>query len=282
MKSKTTNLLLLLLLSLVCAISLAGSLEDARSRQRMFVAAAIKVETFPNSQTGTGFLTKAEGYGNRLVFTTARHLIEGATDLKLSILFSDSSHTLTAPVTLRVPLYKDNAKLYYEPPGGIDAVLIPIDQIALGKARMKAGVALPVFISLPYRFYANMDSLFAGQSVLFPGYPLGITLDGGKPLLRKGSIAGIDRETKTIYLDADALGGSSGSPVFVDLTSQANVEFFRSSRQLLVGMITGYMAEKRQMAEAPEEDEILHGGIAIVVPAETIREWADSCLANQR
>jgi hypothetical protein len=256
-------------------------LEDARSYQRMFIAAAIKVEAYPSTNTGTGFLTKAERYGDRLVFTTAKHLIEGATELKLTVLFCDSSHTWSAPVTLNVPLYNDSLKLYYEPPG-IDAVLIPIERSAITRARMEALVDFTVFISIPYRFYASMDSLFAGQPVLFPGYPLRITVNGSKPLLRKGCIAGIDKPTETIYLDADALGGSSGSPVFIDLSSQINVEFFQSSKQLLVGMITGYMAEKRDFADMRKENEILHAGIALVVPAETIAKWADSLMVEQR
>lgn len=277
--SNTTFLSLLLFLS---AISQAGSLEDARTYERIYVGSAIKVEALPTSRTGTGFLTRIGHDDEKLVFTTAKHLIEGASELKLTVLFFDTLHASSAPVTLHVPLYEDSVKLYCQPPGEIDAVLIYIPRIEITRARLRAGVRFTKFTSMPYRFYSQMDSLFAGQPVLFPGYPLRLTVEGSKPLLRRGSIAGIDRTTKNIYLDAIASRGSSGSPVFVDLSSQANVEFFASSKQLLVGMITGFIAEKQGFAETKQQVKHLQAGIAIVLPAETIREWMDSCLANQR
>ena len=145
---------------------------------------------------------------------------------------------------------------------------------------------LHLLSSLPLYFYADMKNLFAGQTVSFSGYPLNLSVNRSKPLLRRGSIAGIDTVEDVIYLDADAFGGSSGSPVFIDLSSQANLEFLGTYKQMLVGMISRYESFKKQLLNLQtgqiEMIQTENSGIAVVVPAETIRRHAESFLAKRR
>jgi hypothetical protein len=116
--------------------------------------------------------------------------------------------------------------------------------------------------------------------VVFTGYPLDIMVNGNQPLLRRGTIAGVDTVKNRIYLDADAFGGSSGSPVFINFDSPLHHEFQKTYGQIFIGMIAGYVPFQKWLVDRetgrPEMRQTENSGIAVVVPAETIKLFADS------
>jgi hypothetical protein len=263
---------------------LAGSLEDARLFERIYLAAAIRVEAVPKKMIGTGFFTKFRKDPNKVMFTTNKHLVEGATELQLTVPIIDSTNSIIRTVTFNVPLVKDTVKQYYIPRDGIDLALMIISKESIKEVGQQESLKVTYFSSLPFSFYANIKNLFAGQPILFTGYPLSLNVNKTKPLLRKGCIAGIDTMRNIIYLDADAFGGSSGSPVFIDFSSQSNLEFYQSYHQMLVGIICGYEPFEKQLFDLQtgriEMIQTENSGIARVVPAETIRKMADSLLVK--
>lgn len=275
---------LLLLFSFLPSTLHAGALEEARKSEKIYLSVAVRVETLPTRKIGSGFLSKIEGQDTKVMFTTNKHLVDGANELQLTVPTKDASNAITGTLTFKVPFSKDSLNQNYIPEGNLDLALIIIDKALMTAPGRESGSVH--FSSLPYRFYADMKNLFAGQTVLFSGYPLGLSVNRSKPLLRKGSIAGIDTVEGVIYLDADAFGGSSGSPVFIDLSSQANLEFWPTYEQMLVGMISRYEPFKKQLLNLQtgqiEMIQTENSGIAVVIPADTIRRHAESFLAKKR
>ena len=281
---KNLKVIILLLFSFLPSILEAGVLDDARRFERIYLRTAIKVHAKPTDVLGTGLFTKFEQEPSKLIFTTNKHTIDGAKELELTVPITDTADVIIKTLTINVPLYKDTLRQYYIPKEGFDIVLIVIEKEALRKADFSSDVIR--FASLPYSWYIDAHNLFVGQSVVFTGYPLGLTVNRTQPLLRKGTIAGIDTTRNIIFLDADAFGGSSGSPVFIDYSTQANIEFYKIYKQMLVGIISGYLPfKKKQINNQTGKIEMVqteNSGIAVVVPAETIRKIADRFLAEYK
>lgn len=280
---KKLSSIILLLIFCYPAILYAQSLLDAtRDNQKVFLPIAIKIEKIPSSKIGTGFFARHELDRTKLIFTTNRHIVEDAEELKLTVPIKDSLDVIIKTITINVPLLKNSVKQYYIPDYDLDLALIIIDKSSLAKADPKSDFLL--FSSLPFSAFTNTVHLFTGQEVIYTGYPLGLTVNGTQPLLRKGVIAGIDTLKNIIYLDADAFGGSSGSPVFIDLNSQANKEFIKLYRQWLVGIISSYVPSYKYLVnketQKVEMVQTENSGIAVVVPAETIRKIAERFLSG--
>lgn len=254
----------------------AGDLDYARFYQRLYLSGAIMFKSLPGSSVGTGFLTKFDSDPNRFIFTTNKHVVENAVELELTIPIVDSNLTIVGTVQLNVPLFKDTAKQYYIPGENLDIALLILQKSILSRLSNVG------FASLRASLYTQTNNLFVGQPIVFSGYTLGLTVNEKQPLLRKGSIAGIDTLKNIIYLDADAYGGSSGSPVFIDFSSNANIEFYNKYNQLLIGIISGYKPFTKQLVNLDtkkvEMIQTENSGIAIVVPAEKIKSFADSLL----
>jgi len=281
---KQLRITLLLLFSFLPSTLHAGALEEARKSEKIYLSVAVRVETLPTRKIGSGFLSKIEGDDTKVMFTTNKHLVDGANELQLTVPTKDASNAITGTLTFKVPFSKDSLNQNYIPEGNLDLALIIIDKARMTAPGRESGSVH--FSSLPYRLYADMKNLFAGQTVSFSGYPLDLSVNRSKPLLRNGSIAGIDTVEGVIYLDADAFGGSSGSPLFIDLSSQANLEFLGTYKQMLVGMISRYVPFKKQLLNLQtgqiEMIQTENSGIAVVIPADTIRRHAESFLAKRR
>jgi len=259
----------------------AGVLDDARVFEKVYLSSAIKIEKLPKHTIGAGFFTKIKEDRTKLVFTTNKHMVEEAEELIFTVPIKDSLDMIIKTITLNVPLLKDTIKQYYIPDESLDIAFLIVDKKTLSEALTESDLRL--FSSLPYSSYASVKNLYAGQSVLFTGYPLGLTVNRSLPLLRKGIIAGIDSLEKVIYLDADAFQGSSGSPVFIDFSTQENIEFWKTNKQMLVGIIAGYKPLVKRLYNDQGEVEMIqteNSGIAVVVPAEIIRKMAERFLSG--
>lgn len=244
-----------------------------------YISLAILLKSFPDSSVGTGFLTKIPSDPEKLVLTTTKHILKDTRELELQVPILDSSDVIIETCKVRVPL--DTVTKYFTPETNLDISLLIVD-----KQMLRGSHDVSWFSSASYSLYTEMKNLTAGQSVLFAGYPLDLAVNQTQALLRRGTIAGIDTIKSLIYLDADAFGGSSGSPVFINYDSPVHFEFLQKYNQILVGMIVGYIPfVKRLYNLETKQIEMIqteNSGIAIVVPAEKIKAFADSLLNKQR
>jgi hypothetical protein len=232
--------------------------ESAIREMRVHSTAAVKITTMPTAKVGTGFIVSYEQPSHAEVLVSNEHVFRGADSLLLSIQLRDSSGTVTDTTCVTVQLYTSTGdSLFAVAPDHSDvaATLLPAIP-SKGKGLVYTGIAVTGLCSI--------DRVYQGESVLYFGFPLGKAVNGIGALLRTGTVAGVDTRTGHILLDAQAFGGSSGSPVFIDPR-----QVLRNSA-VCVGMISEYIPfEKRFKNMETDRVEMVqneNSGLAVVVP----------------
>jgi len=105
-------------------------------------------------------------------------------------------------------------------------------------------VLLPQYGNYNFKYigedFIGDDTLISeGTEIYFLGYPIGLTgYELTTPIIKRGIIAGIKNKTD-FYLDANAYGGNSGSPVLVE-SNQVN----KGNGHKLIGIISSGYGEK--------------------------------------
>ena len=102
-----------------------------------------------------------------------------------------------------------------------------------------------------------LENVYISNDIYISGYPtsLGIEtskqFDNTKPLLRKGIVANIYKETKTIILDCPVYGGNSGGPVIQVVEDSNNVKKFK-----VIGVVSQFIPFVQKWKN--ERDRIIH------------------------
>jgi hypothetical protein len=127
-----------------------------------------------------------------------------------------------------------------------------------GKANQKLRGVLKVNIK------AYKDVLI-GNDALLSGYPSSLTssaqLDPLQPLLRRGLIAGVNEQNKTIIVDAPSYRGNSGGPVF----EMEQVDLFINFK--VIGVVSQFVA----LTEGGEDVGIrFNTGYSVITPLDGI------------
>jgi hypothetical protein len=118
-------------------------------------------------------------------------------------------------------------------------------------------------------YFVKTHDLLPGLPVIFSGYPANLSVGDKAPLTRRGSIAGVDLATNTILLDAMAVGGFSGSPVFLDKTQ----ELCKGIPGVFVGLVYAKTEMNRGLMLSDSTTSLVlpeNIGIARVVPADVL------------
>lgn len=142
---------------------------------------------------------------------------------------------------------------------------------------------------IPYDLLADFDEpeLSIAENVYFVGYPAGrFDTSNNLPLMRIGMIAShpkFDFNGKPQFvIDAQVFPGSSGSPVYIDLT----YEYFRNGRIVvgerklkLLGIVAQTMIRNNELQAVPSStnyvtQEVM--GLGIVFKSTAIKELVDS------
>lgn len=260
-------------LELISCHSNAGTLDNVISVSKVLLASAVQVKTVPPGQYATGVLVKIPADEARVFFVSNKHVFEAAKKLKLMVPSVDKSQNTIGTMELDIELFdnKNNPRFYLPSNAGVDIAIIPIRRDAFGVSHQA------YFTSLTVDMFADDTVVFAGQPVCFCGYPLELTVNRSTSLLRTGTIAGVDTLKHLILLNADAFGGSSGSPVFIDLFASINGDYIRKHGvlKLFVGIIQGYVQVRSPLARTGSDNQVLtqseNSGIAVVVPASQLR-----------
>jgi hypothetical protein len=120
-----------------------------------------------------------------------------------------------------------------------------------------------------------------GNDALMYGYPSSLTsnmfggqLDPLEPLLRRGLIAGINEQKKTIIVDAPAYRGNSGGPVF-EIEQENFNTFFKVIGVVSEFKVIGVVSEFVPLAEGGEDIGIkFNSGYSVIAPLDGILELA--------
>lgn len=266
-------LAVMMLLQFQTEKSHSSNLDNLLTIDRVFKATAIRVYAQNRSVVGTGFLSKLQQTDSMLVFISNKHIFAKDSTLELIIPIYDSTTRIIDTFDIMVPIFKNGNKLYLTPSDSLDIAATLISKKFGGKN-------VGNFASLPTEFYAEFETLYAGLNVKFYGFPLGMTVNRWNPLVRSGIIAGTDSSSRTIYLDAQAFGGSSGSPVFVDIMASWSTEYAKKyPSKYLIGIISGYKPFIKQLINTQtnrvEMVQTENSGLAIVMPASEFQDLAD-------
>lgn len=120
-------------------------------------------------------------------------------------------------------------------------------------------------------FLVSMDEVNPGDDAFMFGYPQSLKVgtfdyDYERPLLRKGIVAGIDKNLQTIIVDCPSYQGNSGGPVF---------EFgFRHEKISLIGIVSrSVLLVERMTNQYYQYDNInvTNSGYTVVIPMQIVK-----------
>jgi hypothetical protein len=116
------------------------------------------------------------------------------------------------------------------------------------------------------------DDVLIGNDVLLFGYPtsLGIRgspqLDSRKPLLRKGIVAGLKPDSKSIILDCPVYYGNSGGPVV-----EVDRNFLKSTFEV-IGVVSQFVPFDENLINHTSLPSLSNSGYSIVTPMDYVLE----------
>lgn len=120
----------------------------------------------------------------------------------------------------------------------------------------------------------TLSSIEAGSTVFLIGYPTSLGMiqneyyDFRKPLLRKGSIAGLDTKKGTFVIDCPSYPGNSGGPV---------VERCQDGKFRMIGFVSRYIPFETKWysnRERVHNTEISNSGYTVCVAMDAVLELA--------
>lgn len=91
-------------------------------------------------------------------------------------------------------------------------------------------------------FQCSMNDVDVGAEVYMFGYPISLTgqiaeiFDPSEPLLRKGTVAGVNLKRRTIIIDCPSYFGNSGGPVI-----QVDRPDIMTTRYRIIGLVSGFI-----------------------------------------
>ena len=192
----------------------------------------VLVENVTDKELGTGFLVQKkidEKHVKHLLFSN-KHVFWGKKDKNnslaekdLIITFhkteADGSYKLGTTHKISLHLKRGQEGYYEHPESLIDVACINISSVYRILPVGMRSINLKEFIDFSF------DSIYAGQKVVFIGYPKGFFDNiNFLPVMRSGFIASIPavdfQNRKQLLIDAHVFPGSSGSPVFYETSGK--------------------------------------------------------------
>lgn len=233
---------------------------------------------------GTGFFVADVAIGKFLV--SNKHVFVNKDSIALRIY---SGREFESPIQI-LPLKdnKGNNLWIGHPDPNVDIAVLKINPI---EHFIDEGNSKNLLISgnvIPLSRLANDSLIHEGDDVYILGYPLGLrTSLNSIPLWRKGIIAlkptsdfllvgGENNIGKNIYIiDTHSLGGSSGSPIFLNKVQQkySSEYFITEYSGFLVGIVSGHLTDLLPVQRFQDSLYVeANSGLAIVHPAYQIKE----------
>jgi hypothetical protein len=161
-------------------------------------------------------------------------------------------------VAKRVPASGDTSKSMLEGLPGVTAVEVA-----------KSGI-----LGVATDAVTKYDDVLVGNDVLLFGYPtsLGIRgsgqLDPLRPLLRKGIIAGLKPDSKSIIIDCPVYYGNSGGPV-VEIDRRVFKTTFK-----VIGVVDQFVPFDQNLINRTLQPNFANSGYSVVTPMDYVLELA--------
>lgn len=214
---------------------------------------------------GTGFLLR---YADKIFIVTSKHVVtRGKSEFYVGLNPEVVLDTVKGADPEKAdsggssePRIIPSEKMYFTDPD-YDIAFVHITEYA----------SLLDITAIPESVIGDDSMIVAGREVFFLGYPRGMAGYNAKvPLVRGGIIAGDFRHK--IILDGNFFGGSSGSPVFLNIDRQNNV---------LSWYLIGIVAEMRTAPTRTDATMEENMGIGIAIKISYIRSAIENWLSEQ-
>lgn len=171
-----------------------------------------------------------------------------------------SDDQLTSTIEFNIKALQDANRIHIIPEHDIVAVHIGhLDTknetwfLPEGETTLIAGSAQVTMVTNDENHLLRFSDLIIGGDVFVYGYPktLGLPADYNQPLVRKGVLAGVYKQSKEVIIDCRTYGGNSGGPVFQVVNNELR----------LIGIIHGAMLDTKTNAGSD---------YSVIIPVELI------------
>ena len=259
------------------------------SIQEQLLYTTLRIECFDDNKRlesiGTGFLlSRPVGVNDeyKMYLVSNKHVLVGPDIIQLTFtLMKDGNPELGN--TAKIPITNVRANVVQHPDPNVDVAVLE---------------CTGVFLLIQNRLYVkavryemlsdfNEPELNVAENVLFVGYPNNrYDVVNNLPLIRQGLIAShpkYDFNGQPVFIiDAQVFPGSSGSPVYIDLTveNMKNGVISVGEKKLkLLGIVSRTMIRQNKLISIPVgtaygAEEVI--GLGIVFKATVIKELIDS------
>ena len=237
-------------------------------------------------QVGTGFFVQKwiseDKY--KMILVSNKHILEKTDTISITINKKENNQILFGN-TQNIPISQIGKSIHTHPNSEIDIAALDFTGLF---TQIYPNKLVNNFI--PYDMLAdfNEDELGVGNSIYFIGYPDGrYDTTNNLPLIRTGIIASHPKFNfnglPQSVIDAQVFPGSSGSPVFIDLTFEGlkNNHIDLTQKQVkLLGIVSRTMVKDNKLKAVSFDEqnyvseEII--GLGIVFKSTLIKELIDS------
>jgi len=249
-----------------------------------------RFDTHGNLQSiGTGFLLSCQvnEATYKIYLISNKHVLAGAASIAITFTKAKNGNADVGNV-IRLPITNVASNVVGHPDPDVDiAILACTNLFNLLPDQL-------YFKAVSYDMLATFTEpeLSVAENVYFVGYPNNrYDITNNLPLIRTGLIAShpkYDFNGKPVFIiDAQVFPGSSGSPVYIDLTYEniKNGQIVVGKRDIkLLGIVSATMVRNNRLQAIPTgtnyvTQEVL--GLGIVFKATAIKTVIDSMLANE-
>ncbi len=258
------------------------------SIQEQLLFTTLRIECFDSSNRlysiGTGFLLQrpVDKDKCKIYLVTNKHVLKDAEAIRVTFT-KNRDESPDIGNTLSIPISDSNKYIAMHPNPKVDVAVLEctgLFNLFLGQLYFKA---------VSYDMLADFTEpeLSVAENVYFVGYPDNrYDKTNNLPLIRTGLISShpkLDYNGDPVFIiDAQVFPGSSGSPVYIDLTYEnfKNGQIAIGNKKIrLLGIVAQTMVRNNQLQAVPTgtayaTQEVL--GLGIVFKSTTIKELIDS------
>ena len=218
---------------------------------------AYPVQVVVPGRGGTGFFVRRD---RELFLVTARHVLFDvltgrlqSREFTLRALSKDVHESAVTVIRVNAAQLEDARQIRTDEPR--DVAVVRLATLRPDGLNTTPGVVVTekskgAIVVAPFDYLTRYADVDVSSQIFMFGYPsVGVAgfsqIDGGRPLVRGGIVAGLNAALKTIIIDAPVNHGNSGGPV---------VQLSRTNKLRIIGIATQFVPVPEDVLPLKQED----------------------------
>ena len=218
---------------------------------------AYPVQVVVPGRGGTGFFVRRD---RELFLVTARHVLFDvltgrlqSREFTLRALSRDVHESAVTVIRVNAAQLEDARQIRTDEPR--DVAVVRLATLRPDGLNTTPGVVVTekskgAIVVAPFDYLTRYADVDVSSQIFMFGYPsVGVAgfsqIDGGRPLVRGGIVAGLNAALKTIIIDAPVNHGNSGGPV---------VQLSRTNKLRIIGIATQFVPVPEDVLPLKQED----------------------------